>query len=60
MRFKIGDSVVTARLIYVIGGSSMLRPGHSGTVLKVDGGLLVKFDGLPDAIGVFSADVVAR
>ena len=59
-RFQIGDSVVTTRLLLITDSSTMLRQGHSGIVLEVDGGLLVKFDGLPTAIGVFSEDVVAR
>jgi hypothetical protein len=60
MPFQIGDSVVTTKLLYITDSSSMLRPEKPGTVVEVDGGLLVKFDNYPNAIGIFPEDVVAR
>ena len=61
MRFQIGAAVATNKHLLILGSSLMLRPEALGTVLEVyNGGLLVKFDGLPNAIGIFPEDVVAR
>jgi hypothetical protein len=62
-RFQIGAAVVTNKLLLITDSSLMLRPEALGTVVEVDketGGLLVKFDDYPNAIGIFPEDVVAR
>jgi hypothetical protein len=62
-RFQIGDTVVTNKFLFITDSNCHLRPEEPGIVVEVDdddGGLLVRFDGHPNGVGVFPGDVVAR
>jgi hypothetical protein len=61
---NVGDTVVVIRDVLVITGSDItLPPGSAGVVVDVnkdDGGLLVRFDPLPDPIGAHAEDLSRR
>jgi uncharacterized Zn ribbon protein len=69
-RFQVGDTVVTAGALIILGGDiprpgdgTTLPRGTTGKVVEIEDGDLVvqcEFDGLPDPIGIIEPAMALR